>query len=130
MRASLQPNPKHPDYRQELRNQYQDLGWTLVQLGDHKAAAEAAKNLAGVFPDRAQDNYYGACLIARCVPLTKNDQEARQYVEQSVALLRLSVSQASPKLNRIEDEKQVFQPLTTHPDFCALLSELDVKTKK
>jgi hypothetical protein len=130
MHASLRPNPKHPDYRLELRNQYQDLGWTLVQLGDHAAAAQAAKDLAGVFPDRAQDSYYGACLIARCVPLTKDDQQARHYVEQAVVLLQASARKASPNLLRIPEEKQIFEPLTSHPDFGAAQSELEAKTRK
>jgi len=130
LQSSLRPNPGHPDYRLELRNQYQDVAWTLVQLGDHAAAARAAKNLAEVFPDRARDSYYGACLTARCIPLTKDGRQAREYVEQSVALLRDSARKASPKLQRIPDETQVFEPLTSHPDFGAALRELEAKTRK
>jgi serine/threonine protein kinase len=130
LQASLRPNSKRPEFRLELRNQYQDVAWTLVQLGDHAAAARAAKGLADVFPDRAQDSYYGACLLARCVPLTREDQQARQYVEQSVTLLRGAASKASPGLQRIPDEKQVFKPLATHPDFAAALSDLEAKVRK
>ena len=130
LRASLRTNPKHPDYRLELRNQYQDAGWTLVQLGDHVAASRAAENLAGVFPDRAQDSYYGACLLARCVPLTKDEQEARRYVEQSVALLQATARKATANLKRIPDEKEVFAPLASHPDFATVQSELEAKARK
>ncbi|MFL5241139.1 MAG: protein kinase domain-containing protein [Gemmataceae bacterium] len=130
MQVSLRPNPKHPDYRQELRNQYQDLAWTLVQLGDHVAAAQAAKNLASVYSNRALDNYYGACFIARCIPLTKDSQLSAQYVEQAVECLRTATQRATPSLTRIPDEVQVFEPLRTHPDFNGLLSQLDAKTKK
>jgi tetratricopeptide (TPR) repeat protein len=130
LRASLRMNPRHPDYRLELRNQYQDAGWTLVQLGDHVAAAQAAENLAGVFPDRAQDSYYGACLIARCVPLTKDDQQARRYVARAVALLQASARQATPNLKRIPDEKQVFEPLASHADFATAKHELEARTQK
>jgi tetratricopeptide (TPR) repeat protein/tRNA A-37 threonylcarbamoyl transferase component Bud32 len=130
LRAALESNPRRPEYRLELRNQYQDLGWTLVQLGDHEAAAVAAEGLAGVFPDRAQDGYYGACLIARCVPLTRDSRQALHYTNRSVALLRKAASQASPKLNRIPDEKQVFTPLAAHPDYAAILAELEAKTRK
>lgn len=130
LRASLRPNPRHPDFRLELRNQYQDLAWTLLQLRDHAAAAQAARDLAGVFPDRAQDSYYGACLSARCVLLAQDARQARQYVEQSVALLRASALTASPTLKRIPDEKQVFEPLSVHPDFGAAQRELEAKTAK
>lgn len=130
LRASLRPNPRHPDFRLELRNQYQDVAWTLLQLGDPVAAAKAARDLAGVFPDRAQDSYYGACLIARCVPLTKDKQQIQQYVEQAVALLQAAARKASPSLKRIPDEKDVFEPLTSHPDFPAAQKELDAKARK
>jgi serine/threonine protein kinase len=129
MKTALKQNPQQPDYRQELRNQYQDLAWTLVQLGDHVAAAETAQNLADVFPDHAQDSYYAACFLARCVPLTKEEQQADQYVKQSVRLLQSAVGHASPQLKRILDEKQVFQSLQAHADFNGVLSELDAKTK-
>lgn len=130
LRAALAPNPRHPDFRLELRNQYQDLAWTLVQLRDHAAAAQAARDLAAVFPDRAQDSYYGACLSARCVPLAKDAERARHYVEQSVALLQAATRTASPTLQRIADENQVFEPLSAHPDFAAAQRELEAKTRK
>jgi tetratricopeptide (TPR) repeat protein len=130
LQAALLPNPRRPEWRQELRNQYQDASWTLIQLGDHAAAARAAEGLAGVFPDRAQDSYFGACLIARCVPLTKDSRQAREYVEQSVTLLRTAVGKASPSLNRIPDEKQVFEALSTHPDFAVAITALEAKTRK
>jgi tetratricopeptide (TPR) repeat protein len=130
LQLSLRTNPKHPDNRLELRDQFRDLGWTLVQLGDHVAAVQAAKDLAGVYPDRAQDAYYGACFIARCVPLTTDAQQARSYVEQAMALLQASARNASPGLKRIPDEKQVFEPLTAHPDYKAAQSELEAKVRQ
>jgi eukaryotic-like serine/threonine-protein kinase len=127
MRASLQPNPKHPDYRQELRNQYRDLAWTLLQLGDHAAAVQAATNMAELFPEQAQYRYFAACFIARAVPLAKDDQLAGQYVGQAVRLLRQVAAQAPPNLERIADEKQVFQGLSGHPDFAQALRALNAK---
>ena len=124
-RAALEPNPQHPDYRKELRNEYQDLAWTLVQLGDHAAAVQAARDLAGVFPGRAQDSYYAACFVARCVPLAGGDRDAaRRYVEQAVALLRKAADTASPGLKRLPDEQQVFQPLAAHPEFGTVMRDL------
>jgi tetratricopeptide (TPR) repeat protein len=130
MRASLRPNPLHPDHRQELRDQDRDLAWTQVQLGDHAGAVRAATEMAGVFPEQAQYRYFAACFIARCVPLVKDDKQlASQYVDQALAELREAVAKARPNLERIPDEKQVFQPLEVHPKFRPLLHELDAKVR-
>jgi tetratricopeptide (TPR) repeat protein len=131
LRAALAPNPQHPDYREELRNQYQDLAETLVQLGDHRAAALAAAKLAGVFPERAQDSYYAACFVARCVPLAGKDEEARAaYIERALKLLQRAVATAPPDLKRLPDEAQVFRPLAARPDFAPLLRALAKKPQR
>jgi tetratricopeptide (TPR) repeat protein len=123
LQVALQPNPLHPDYREELRTQYQNLGWTLLQLRDDAATVRAAKNLAGVFPQRAQDSYYAACLIARCIPLAKDPRLARTYLHQSVGLLRAAAAKAPPDLKRIPDEQAVFRLA----DFHDILRDLDRK---
>jgi serine/threonine-protein kinase len=128
MQKALRPNPLHPDYRQELRDRYQDLAETLVQLGDHAAAVRAARNLANVFPECAQGSYYAACFISRCATLARQDNKtARSYVEQAVVLLRAAAGGASSNLKRLPDEKQVFQPLAMHPELSAVMSELEAK---
>jgi tetratricopeptide (TPR) repeat protein len=128
VQAALAANPDHPDYRQELRNQYQNLGWTLVKLGDHEAAERAATGLAEVFPERAQDTYYAACLVARCVPLARsNVEQAQAYMEKAVALLRRATRTAPPGLERIDDEEQVFQVLASQPDFAEVMRNLETK---
>jgi tetratricopeptide (TPR) repeat protein/predicted Ser/Thr protein kinase len=127
MREALKSNRQRPDYRQELRDQYRDLAWVLVQLGDHAAAARAALEMTGVFPEQAQYRYFAACFLARCVPLTQDKQLARQYIEQAVALLQEAVAHAPPDLERIADEPEVFRPLQVHPKFGPAVRELDAK---
>jgi tetratricopeptide (TPR) repeat protein len=129
MQAALESNSQHPDYRFELRSQYQDLAETLVQLGDHAAAVRAASGLARVYPDRAQDGYYAACFVARCVPLAKEDKAARRYVEQAVALLREAAGKATPNLRRLPDEGQVFKPLESHPEYGLVRRDLEAKMR-
>jgi tetratricopeptide (TPR) repeat protein/tRNA A-37 threonylcarbamoyl transferase component Bud32 len=129
LQAALKSNPQHPDYRKEIREQYRDLAWTLVRQGNPAAAVEAAKHMADVFPEQAQYNYFAACFIARAVPLTKDEQRARQYLAQAVALLRKAADNAPPNLQRIPDEKQVFQPLTADPEFAATLRALEAKVR-
>jgi tetratricopeptide (TPR) repeat protein len=131
LQTALEPNPLHPDYRRELRNRYQDLGWTLVQLGDHPAAVRVATKLADVFPKQAQDSYNSACFVARCVPLArKNDKTARTYVQKAINLLRNAADHASPSLKRIKDENPVFQALKEHPDFEEVMGKLNQRSKR
>ncbi len=126
MQMALKTQPLHPDYLEELRNQYQDLAWTLVHLRKPTKAVQAAIDLASVFPKSAQDNYYAACLIARCVPLaSKDDKTAPRYIDQAVKFLQKAVANASPDLRRIEDEKHVFQPLAAHPEFGDVMRALE-----
>jgi tetratricopeptide (TPR) repeat protein len=130
VQAAVKPNPRHPRFREELRNLYQDQAETLVQLGEHAAAVTAATNLAGVFPEQAQDSYYAACFIARCVPLAKaDDQAARAYAAQAVALLRQAAGTATPGLKRLSEEKRVFQPLASQPAFPEVLRALEEKVR-
>jgi hypothetical protein len=104
------------------------LAETYVQLGNHEAAAEAASEMAGVFQDRAQENYYAACFISRCVPLAGNDPKAaHRYVEKAVSFLRTAAANAPSDLKRMKEEPQVFKPLASHPDFDEALGELNKK---
>jgi tetratricopeptide (TPR) repeat protein len=140
MRSALEPNAKNPDYLNELESQYRDLAETLVQLGDHGGAFHAATGLADVFQERAQDSYYAACFVARCVPLALADEKigdagtrqavASRYVEAAVKLLKQATTNASPKLTRLPEEKQYFQVLEGHPDFSRVLRELNARVQK
>jgi hypothetical protein len=130
--AGLARNARHPEYRRELRSQYQNLAWTLLQVGDHAGAARATKEMAGLFPDQAQNTYNAACFMARCVSLAQKDAQlsaaqqkelARAYVEQAAAFLRQTTAQSPPKLDRIKDEKEVF----ADPGFQGLLAKLPTK---
>jgi serine/threonine protein kinase len=131
VRLALQPSPDDPRLREELRNQYQDLAETLVHLGDHAAAVEAAAKLAEVLPDEAQDRYNAACFTARCVPLVKDDDPmARQYIARAVAFLGQVAGKAPAGLQRLPNEKQVFQPLTAHAEFDTVLRDLNANVKR
>jgi tetratricopeptide (TPR) repeat protein/tRNA A-37 threonylcarbamoyl transferase component Bud32 len=136
LHIALEVNPKHPDNLQELSSQYRDLAETLLHLRDHEAASQAATNLAGVFPERAQDSYYAACFMARCVPVALEDKGgdapaqqavARRYVQAAIAHLRQTAAQASPTLSRLTNERQYFRPLEADPEFLPVLRALNVK---
>jgi serine/threonine protein kinase len=131
MRQALESNPDNPDYRRELRNQYRDLAETLLNLGDHAAALEAATNLAECSPELPQYEYYAACFIARCVHLAGKDvKRAQTYIERAVALLLHAAGTATPELKRLSNESHVFRPLQPSPKLQSALRQLDERTKK
>jgi tetratricopeptide (TPR) repeat protein len=134
LRSALASNANNPEYLQALRNQYQSLAETSVQLGDHAAAARAAAALAEVFKDRPQDLYYAACFLARCAPLAAQDQKlpdtaardlcAKEYVHQSLLMLRKAAHERAGVVQRLSNEKEVFQPLLQDPEAAELLAQL------
>jgi tetratricopeptide (TPR) repeat protein len=126
LRDGLRPNPNNPDCRLALRNQYQSLAETLIQLGDHAGAARAAEALPAVFQDRAQDYYYAACFLARCVPLLAKDPHlsdgkarqvmARELTERAAAMLREAAREDASIVQRLPNEQEIFQPLQGRPE--------------
>jgi eukaryotic-like serine/threonine-protein kinase len=138
LESALRPNQENWSCREELRARYQSLAETLVHLGDHAAAAQAAAALPRVFGDRAQDYYYAACFVVRCMPLVKTDKHldatARQqltlrYGDQAVDLLREAVRHDCKDLHRLTDEQAKFQPLEQRRDFRQILATLDARTQ-
>jgi tetratricopeptide (TPR) repeat protein len=137
LRAALRQNLTHPDCLKALRNQYQNLAETCVQMKDHAAAAEAAAGLAGVFPDQPLNDYYAACFLARCVPLARQDARladpaarescAQEYADRAVDLLREVIRKGPRNVKRLPNESEVFKPLQGHPDFAGLLAELNAE---
>jgi tetratricopeptide (TPR) repeat protein len=126
VREALVLNPNHTEYRPQLRDRYRDLAWTLVQLRRPAAAVEAATQMAGVFPEQEQYRYFAACFIARCVPLAKDKELSRKYVDRAMDLLQDVVAKAPPNLERIADEKEVF----SDPKLGAVLGELNKASQK
>ena len=68
--------------------------------------------------------------MARCVPLTKDRQQAGQYIDQAVEFLDKAEAKASPDLKRISDEDPVFQPLKVHPRFEEIMRKLNKKVPR
>ncbi|MBI3407627.1 MAG: serine/threonine protein kinase [Planctomycetes bacterium] len=137
LRASLKTNPKNPDCLRALRNQEQSLAETLIQLGDHSAAAAAAAALAAVYNDRPQDFYYAACFVARCVPLAEQDKRlpdaaarsacVQKYAAQAEAMLEQALRHMPAGIHRLPNEQEVFRLLFRDTRVKELLAELDSK---
>src|SRR5262249_53398605 len=85
LQKALTISPNHAIYRDILRDNCQNLAEVLILSGDHAAAAEMAKSLAGVFPGSAKDGYFAACFLARCARLADNDPELGPDQRQTLA---------------------------------------------
>jgi predicted Zn-dependent protease len=71
-----------------LRAHQLALGETLLELGDHAGAAQAAADLAACRPSEWRDAFDAARLLARCSRLAegRGDGRKRTYVERARAL--------------------------------------------
>jgi tetratricopeptide (TPR) repeat protein/predicted Ser/Thr protein kinase len=72
-RAALKANPTHPTYRQFLCNHHAFLAETLLRQRDHAGAANAAAELVQVMPERGEEQYRAAGLLALCVTVAAAD---------------------------------------------------------
>jgi len=137
LQSALKANQKNLVAARALGDQYQSLAETAIRLGDHAAAADAARSLAEGHRERAQDCYYAACFLARCVPLVEKDARivdaavrrtiAQQYVETAVSMLKKSIESGS--VVRLPNEDETFLPLRNEAGFKQWLTAIDRKTK-
>src|SRR5262249_11004034 len=127
LQTALKSNPKNPDYRQILYNQYRTLAETLVQLKEHDEAAEAATALAGVLRDSAEGPYFAACFLARCVRIVQESTGgsdaarsalAQRYTAAALGHLRTALDRGYPKVDL--NDRSFFEPLQQLPEFNAL----------
>jgi serine/threonine protein kinase len=90
LRKALGSNPDKPDYRKALCDQYRRLAETLVKMGDHRRAAQTARELAGCPDDNGEGYFLAGCFLARCAGLVTAGPKSLQgqYAEEAVAMLQ------------------------------------------
>jgi eukaryotic-like serine/threonine-protein kinase len=71
--AARQASPENFGYRFALQTLYRDLGWTLLDLGDYRAAAAAAVWASDIVPGCPAGANIAALLYARCVDQVQFD---------------------------------------------------------
>jgi serine/threonine-protein kinase len=113
LQEALKPQAlRNPEYLAALRNDYQALVETLLQLKDAAAASEAATALPEVFRDRGLDYYYAACFLARCVPLASEETLRQICTEKTIDALRRAAERKVPNDKRLPDiEEKYMRPL-------------------
>jgi serine/threonine-protein kinase len=131
LQAVLKVNPRNPVYRQYFWENRQLAAATLLDLGEHAAAAEAATDLARFAFQPADDAYKAAGFFARCIPLADKDSKrpearrkelARSYGDRAVEALRQALSKGYKDIAHLQKDKDL-DPLRPRDDFQKLLAE-------
>jgi hypothetical protein len=110
-------------------NNRQLLAATLLDLGDHAAAAEAAADLGRVAFHPAEDAYKAAGFFARCMPLAQQDDNlpqaqrqelARSYGDRAMEALRQALANGYKDITHLQKDRDL-DPLRPRDDFKKLL---------
>ncbi len=136
-KAALSQNERNPTYRRFLRNHYWLLKDTLLDLGDHVAAAQAAENLPRLYPDDGTEYWNAAGILTRCLVAAGRDSKLAQaerkkqadaYGKQAVAMLRQAVRKGYPKGGTLASDP-AWAPLRDRKDFQQLVQGLQTKPR-
>jgi tetratricopeptide (TPR) repeat protein len=131
--AALQANPRSATYRKHLRVDYENLAGTFLDLGNHEQAGRATRKMLEHYPNRPENLYSAARILARCVPLARadgklpeplRDQTAGSYADQAVALLRSSIDNGFRDAKRLQQDTS-FEAVRPRQDFQHLLGRLN-----
>jgi serine/threonine protein kinase/tetratricopeptide (TPR) repeat protein len=135
--AALKVRPKHPMYRSHYCLNRSMLMNTLVELGDHRAAAAAAEQLVQVADDPVGDYYDAACALARCIALVdknenvhgdKRKELTQAYAGRAVELLQLAVKNGFKDIERLKKDKNL-DSLRGRDEFKKTVAELEERAK-
>jgi serine/threonine-protein kinase len=135
---ALEANPRHPWYREVFRDHRQLLAATLLELGEHASAVEAAADLARIACEPAKDAYQAACFFSRCIPLAQKDSKlpqaqcqelAKSYAAKALEALRQALAKGYMDATNMKKDKDL-DPLRPRDDFQKLLAELEKEAGK
>jgi tetratricopeptide (TPR) repeat protein len=133
LQKALDANPRHPFYREVYSDTRRVLAATLLELGEHAAAAAAAAELARVAFEPAGDSYKAAGFLARCIPLAEKDAKlpearrqelAKSYGDRAVQALRQALAKGYKDAANMKKDTDL-DPLRGRDDFRKLLAELE-----
>jgi tetratricopeptide (TPR) repeat protein len=138
LQAVLKVNPRNPVYRQYFWENRQLAADTLLELGEHAAAAEAATDLARHAFQPADDAYKAAGFFARSIRLAEKDgklpqaqrQElAKSYGDRALEALRQALARGYKDAAHLTQDKD-FDPLRPRDEFKKLLAALEKEVGK
>jgi hypothetical protein len=138
-RLALVPNPQNREYRIRLMDGLYHVTGAYLDLKEHREAAKAALEFAGILRERWNDYREAAAFLVRCSALAANDsrlsrEETRVYAEKYAAQAVEVLREASniPGLKGIKEVKTApaLQALRSRDDFQALLRRVEKKIKQ
>jgi hypothetical protein len=125
-------------YREFFCENRQLLAATLLDLGEHAVAAEAAADLVRVAFTPADDAYKAAACFARCIALAEKDTKlpqdrrkelARSYGDRAMEALRQAVANGYKDIAQLQKDKDL-DALRRRDDFQKLLAVLQKEKPK
>jgi serine/threonine-protein kinase len=137
LQATLDASPRHPFYREVFCTHRQFLAATLLELGEYAAAAEAARDLARIAFNPAEDAYKAAGFFARCIPLAEQDKKlsgsrrqevAKSYGDRAMEALRQALDKGYKDIAHLQKDKDL-DPLRQREDFQKLLADVQDKSR-
>jgi serine/threonine protein kinase/WD40 repeat protein len=136
-RVALALRPKSRVCRDLGCNHLANLAKTLLRLGRHADAADAARELPRLAPDDPAVLLCAARLLARCVALAERNPGflypvglilARVYSAEAIALARAAVAKGLVDVKPLRSDPD-FDPVRSRADFRRLLDDLRGRKK-
>jgi WD40 repeat protein len=131
--TALGVRPKDPVIRELYRNHHAQLAITLLEMGRHTEAADAARELPRLDHDNPAALLHAARLLAGCAGLAKRNPgpcravgfvQARAYGSEAVALAQEAVARGLKDARAILSNSD-FDPVRDRDEFRTLLEGLE-----
>ena len=135
--AALKANPRHPIYRQFLRNNLWTLARANAGLLDQASAVQVAETIRDLGWDPPGNAYDAARALARCIPIAakhdeldaaQREEAATFYGDAAMKLLRDAVGKGYKDVAHLKKDTDL-DPLRQRDDFRKLVAELEEKGK-
>lgn len=127
--ATAEPN--RGDYRATLRTAYARLSSLLIELGEADAAAQAAEEIAGLFPNQADASLESAQLLAQCIPLATGLKGSMGSPAADAPLDEHCARRAAGLLAKVARQQgKSLDELAADPAFAPLVERSEFKAAK
>ncbi len=135
--VSLKATPWDSGLQGQLSFTYRQLARGRLGLGAHRAAAEAAAQVATLQPGRMDLKAFQVSILAQCIPVAEKDaslsedqrrHQAQTYADQAMQLLSRMVEQGYKDIAFLRKESGL-DPLRQREDFQKLVNALAVPTQ-
>ncbi len=130
---ALKANPRHPEYRQFYRDHLRVQVQCSAGLGNHTAAMETAARIRDLGWDPANNAYFAAAALARCVPIVEKadhlsaeerEKQIQSYADKAMTMLTHAVAAGYRDGVHLQTAKDL-NPLRSREDFQKLIAQVE-----